>query len=370
MSANIKILEGIGKIDSLKLKIDVDKMSYVDSRITSKYKRVFVDTGELEEEEHRSKGVEYVCKNGTYRVWIKNICEFDNELLSITLSAKLLKEKYFEGLSKDNIRLVYDELMNMELFKCSYEDFINGTVTDVDIAIDYYMDNAVHVKTIGVLKGKVKDSLKHLVSVRTEDMQEGIQFNHRDKASVGKAYIKTYCKEGELKFRSWNFWQEYLYNYDVRNLVRLEVTVKNWAMRNDLYKRGIMAKHRTLEELLEIEESSLKEVCKYNLNRYMGIKDRLEMLINSELTFADKMLLQALKIIVNGENFSKNEIIDMMLDFIGGVTQIERNRKSKARKRVERLLEHLEDEIKAQKEDLENMQVNEFISWVMDCNYE
>ena len=42
----------------------------------------------------------------------------------IQVNSKMLKDKYFEGMTLDNIRLIYDYIIGHNIIEFSYEDFL------------------------------------------------------------------------------------------------------------------------------------------------------------------------------------------------------------------------------------------------------
>ena len=118
----------------------------------------------------------------------------------IGINAKALQKRYFDGINADTLPLVYDHIMKCDVVKFSYESFLKGKVTDIDICADYSPDNFAPLKIKQVIKKSVK--VHHgnsVVKTWNESGNKGIQIGERSKSSIEKPFIKIYHKRIQME---------------------------------------------------------------------------------------------------------------------------------------------------------------------------
>ena len=140
------------KVDSCKLSIPIVNCSFISSELSDFFitQKINVDTGELHHSTKEDiKRIPYQ-KNtdyGTYyRIWIEpQISSFgtNEEFLSILINSKHLGKDYFKGITKHTIKAIYEDVMQLDLFKCSFEDFIHSI-----ISTDYRNSYNVNIQSL------------------------------------------------------------------------------------------------------------------------------------------------------------------------------------------------------------------------------
>lgn len=191
--------------------------------------------------------------------------------VAIGVSAKLLKERYWEGINTSNIRVVWQAINDDNVIKVPFETFIAAKVVDVDVCIDKYtlsilgdteMSRQLTCKEIVRLLHKATRVTERggpaLPPPKLEETNVGIQFGKRE--LVGKAYrtkqfLKFYAKLIELQHHAKAFTDVYIKHNDVKlyepsYFLRLETTIKNAAHFKTYYLNV-----KTLEDLLSVNLS-------------------------------------------------------------------------------------------------------------------
>ena len=147
---------------------------------------------------------------------------------NIKVTSKHLRSRYFEGITNNNIQLVYKSIMDQNIVFVEYEDFINATCIDVDFKFDKYIQHFQKiVKYVYSLNPPQKDARK-IMNKFNKKNNIGLSFNERETATKSLPYIKIYNKELQTqnpkKKGMKDFYDTYLANnnYDLNNLYRIE----------------------------------------------------------------------------------------------------------------------------------------------------
>lgn len=118
----------------------------------------------------------------------------------IHVNSKALRDRYFDGITSDTLPLVYDHIMNCDVVKFSYESFLKGKVTDIDICADYSPEIFQPSRIRQTIAKGVK--LHHgndAVRSWNTNGNKGIQMGSRDKCSIEKPFIKIYHKRIQME---------------------------------------------------------------------------------------------------------------------------------------------------------------------------
>ena len=133
-------------IDSLRILIARKDVEILDNtNFLRAVKTYEPSTGQIWDDEHehlvtrkyyadRPVAASYACKV------LRNVGGYkeSREYIAIGFSAKLLKENYFEGITRDNIREIYDFINSEGIIQVGWETFIDAPITDVDLKTDEY----------------------------------------------------------------------------------------------------------------------------------------------------------------------------------------------------------------------------------------
>lgn len=257
-------------IDSLKLRIPIQKVEIIEPTLKGNWIKaaISVDTGEIIEDPEKFKtkafGVE---KKG---IKTKYMCQkISNgrtveDFLCILFNSKLLKGRYLEGITAENVGIVHDELIKQNVISVSFEDFLNGICTDIDFKADYELKE----------KESFDDLLTNLdnLTTKTADREKGnrifrqkgnygIEWSKRQFSSNSNPYVKVYHKSIELLFNSSIFYQEYIKEMN-QNLVRVE-----WTLKGKKHAEGFTY-HREGENRLEVAFNDMRFINLLSLTDY------------------------------------------------------------------------------------------------------
>ena len=329
-------------IDSLNLSFELDKIRIVDQKVISGVSYVYEATGEIEDIVRPPKPFVWTENGITLRFWVTNIPIYDSltetkiktKFLNITMSAKLLKQRYFEGISKENILTYYNNLMDLNVVRMSYQQFKHGHVKDIDICVNDRLIPSYFSELLLALKVNTRSSKKDLVQMGIEVDNMMISWNTRDKAKNLSPYFKIYYKEYELLSKKslpfyTQFLQDELYNHGdtITGLIRAEFTIRNYS-----HKKHILSKEhykempRTLGDLVNLSHDELYNiVCKEGLPNYLeNYQPRLKV----DLTPTDTVIVQMmLKLIGHGESkLSIFEVLDSIKGKNDNCTAVQKSR--------------------------------------------
>jgi len=132
--------------------------------------------------------------------------ELSGDYLEILLNSKLLKERYFEGITLDNILIILEEINSLGLFEINFDDFVNGSVVDVDIKADIEDISESEFRRFIDLLNNIKEG-----EIHKGEKNLGIQYSYRQNTShyIGKPFVKFYYKPIELLNNSPIFYRLY-----------------------------------------------------------------------------------------------------------------------------------------------------------------
>lgn len=303
------------KIDSLSLRIELSQCEVIDQRLTSETAIYYESIQMLDAELSPPKPI-VISKNGiTTRIRISNIpiynqklkIKVDTKFITLTLSAKLLKFKYFEGITPENVNLLYTEFMEQNIFKCTFDTFLNSKVSDIDICEDRYFNNpSTFEQILKQLISQTGNKIKY-TNLFNQESNLGLEFNNRYKATPSLPYLKFYFKYWELQTKSLEFNTHYLQEWNTKNIGRVEATIKNYKHKKRLESKNILPKFETLKELLQIDSKKLHNFITYSLNAYITIQSRIK---NHALTIKQNFIFQTLQIMLsNGYDYKSIENI-------------------------------------------------------------
>ena len=267
-------------IDSLKLRIPYDSCEIIDQELISSTSIYYHDTGNLDCEILPPAPYK-ICIDGiTFRIQITNIPIYNpdtqqresTKFIEIVLTSKLLRERYFEGITKENLHHFYEIFMSYDVFHCEYEEFLNAQVSDIDIAINRYCQSTeAWIEIIRSIYNQTGTKQKYLRKI-IESSNIGLQFNTRHSAKPSLPNLKLYHKELEMHSKSAEFYNTYLFpKFDgpLKGLTRIEATIKNALHKRRLYKYSILPEFKTLKELSEIEEVQLRKFVFFSVSAYV-----------------------------------------------------------------------------------------------------
>ncbi|MEP6932082.1 MAG: hypothetical protein ABI850_18815, partial [Flavobacterium sp.] len=210
---NFTVMFNTGLIDSLKIRVKLDKVKILDKRLITDFIAYYPDIETLDNDGNQQEqlGDNYrkaepftkIINGITYRFYIKAFIDskkLAHEYVVFQISAKMLKSKYFEGISSHNYRTIVDDINSFGVLHISRGDFLEGLVSDIDICINQLID-LKSLKTAFSLimqhpnSGK-KPLLHHISQSNTlkNTYNLNVDFNKREKATNTTPYCKIYHK--------------------------------------------------------------------------------------------------------------------------------------------------------------------------------
>jgi hypothetical protein len=254
------------------------------------------------------------------------------DFLILTVSCKLLKQNYFKGINKHTIKDLFNTFLTFNIFNCTFETFKNGIISDIDICINRYcptkkafFDICSSLISQADIKGKYCKLFQD-----EENKGIGLSFNNRNWASPSLPFIKLYHKELELNFKSKEFTETFLQGFEdqIKDLTRIEATIKNWKHKKRLERYGIIPKFSTLEEFLQVPQENLFKFIMFSLTSYIVKSPRVKA---PELSPTDHLIFELIQnCILKGYDY-KN-ILSLVETFKGsspGATAVAHSRMKK-----------------------------------------
>ena len=245
--------------DSFKIRIPLDKVRVIRSDIHATKSLINNDTGEvLKEFKNRSIAIEYNGVKLRFGIETQRTANQDErDFLVILINSKILHDRYFEGITLSNLPLVYERIMSHNVVEFSYNDFLKGELTDLDLKKDVLVEDFQGAVKIMTAFAKEYKQLKKGYNKFNERYNKGIHFGDRKTATKCYPFLKLYQKALELQNNSSDFYGSYLLDHsaNIRNLSRLEFTIKN---KDHFRTYGI--KNSSLESILNLDQEKLNEI--------------------------------------------------------------------------------------------------------------
>lgn len=320
------------KIDSFKLRVPRSLIDIVDNKFASEYQKVFVRTGEIEEHINLDKHIINVTNGIKTRIGIIHSMtgEGGAEFVVFQINAKMLKQRYFEGINKKNIKLIYIHFMDLKVVFVKFQHFLDGLISDVDLCFDFEVSQKAMQETNQKIYEKILPYCYKYVSkpFRKKD-NTGLQFNDRSKATPSKPYCKIYHKTTELEAKSKEFALAYLKKINYQNIGRFEYTIKN----SD-HKRYLKLKYNSLNDFLSIKKKILEMFFFNGITAYTTTQKIMRNY--KDLSPTDRMLLELLNRLIERGSDKQN------LYTILNIFDVPQER-SRMKKKLINLIENVDD---------------------------
>lgn len=210
----------------------------------------------------------------------------------IQLSSKTCKERYFEGITRETLPIVYEHIIKSGQVYFSYETFLKGQCTDVDICSDF--DSDVVIPNLRkVVKDSIRERFKELCKSYNKNGNQGFELGNRKISGIDKPYLKVYHKRKQMENeyvntndgvwkRNYEFAETYLkggIDSIPDNLIRLEFNLKNNEViehflkkTNNLFARFEGAKLNTLDILTSVTQDQWKNVCGQVWSKWLHVQ--------------------------------------------------------------------------------------------------
>jgi hypothetical protein len=230
-----------------------------------------------------------------YDYWIgtQNRRGYIQRYLYIAIHSKMLEARYFEGITQNNIKVIYDEIMRQGVVSFTYEHFLKKSFcTDVDFKRDFYCPQPEYHKHLNQLMS-LTPARKDMYGCKK--YKAGRNWNGRaTNDPSAHPNFKFYDKDMELMDKdSYKFKEQYI-QQDTDNLKRLEFTLKSEA---HIKRLGI---HDTsLFTLLNLTQKQKEDILEQIVNKCINLNFSI---INDDaddekgITPIQQILLNSLKV--------------------------------------------------------------------------
>lgn len=370
------IKTNIPVFDSIKITIPISKLDYLDPTIQSEYIKVYPELGNYTTSELETNNQITIIRNGIrVRIGLQalNISGFNKEFtkptkcITTVITSKFLGNKYFDGINNKNIEIIYNELMEMNIFKCSLKTFKTAKYSDTDICLNRYVESQQSwndiLKQLIQQSGTKQKFFNHFNDVKNNNI--GLEINTRNKATASTPYIKFYHKEFELKSeKNIEFYKKYLekeYSNSIKNLTRVEVTIRNSAHRKRLVKKGITSQYKNLGELLEMPKKEMYNVITSSLNEYIIKMKRVK---TDKLSPTEYLIFEMIQHLIE-LGMSYNEILSIAKLYKGSSDNNTKMGKARTKKIINKLFDlAFEKDAKIREKNKINTEVKKYLNFL------
>ena len=337
------------KLDSFRVYVPFENISVLDKRLNTSYVKYYHEIDMVDEviNDEKSLIVGHADATIKYQIMQRLFNNENRQVLCILIKSKILENNYLQGITKHNIKSVYDIIIGQRVVDFTIEEFMVAKVTDIDICIDYAVKQCNVSQIIKqISKMVVYPNYKHHFQTKSG---ESLVLNKREKANPSKPHFKVYDKFAELENHSTEFKDTYLGNTafnglksKYNGLIRLEYTIKN---KKHLKRLGL--KHNDLKDVLNMSDRMMTKIVESGLTNYINKK---RMQADEKKTPTDIVLSNALDLLIsNGYGL---ETIESICDDIE-----DRSQRSKWKKRLKNLAYQTADENKLNR----NTEVEQFL---------
>jgi hypothetical protein len=343
----------IPSIDSLKWRIELDKVDVLNRNITDHIinSKINTATGEIiEETPIQSNSLKIHFEHYHIHFAINKI--FGVEYLVVLINSKLLEQDYLNGISMRNIEALYNKIMSCNVFECSFEQFLsNGMVSDIDIKKDLEL-NAHDLRTVitHLDKGsKPHKSAKYGCNAFTQKDNLGIEWNTRKSATHRHPFLKIYHKGIESEHsKNRPFFEHYIGLGALSSRTRIEVTIKSYK---EAQKHGF--KDNTLLTLLKATTNDLNTIIEHSVTSNLEPRlNKVERKNKDKLNNTELIMYLYLTELIKEKGISFKTALEHVIDHQD--CKVQRSRLKTALTRI------YEEQIEGQKYEVKTRSINSF----------
>lgn len=273
-------------VDSVFIQIPISQVKLKNTLLGERISDISLSSGQIDDgvrfktqHYHKENGINTEFSIGTLYRGFKS-GDNSEQVFQIKLTSKQLKERYFEGITSDNISVVHSYLIGLGVADFSLSSLLSARWVDFDVKTDFqengkgvdYVRDTINklVKYVNPKYRSNSATYREGYSHFNKPNNNGLQFLDRKK-SIGrsqKPYQNQFCKFYHKSLmlssdkESNKFAETYLQGQNTDNILRYESAVKGNALR-DYY--GLP---NTLGELLEVDESTLLQILRKPLEAH------------------------------------------------------------------------------------------------------
>ena len=318
-------------VDSFKIRIPINEVNYLSDSFTGQWKWVNTSTGDVKEDEYKSKAYSHNEDGINIRISREQqitATQQKEDYLTILITSKTLKERYLEGITKSNVQHVYSYIQSLNLCSFTFESFMNGHLTDVDFKRDFTNIQGLKLVSDLSLKSQAVTYGRACTTFKGKSNQ-GIQWSERKTERFKTApYLKIYSKEHDMDSKSREFRERYLPGVNLQNLWRIETTVKNKS-----HFRQLGVHTTTLKAIMDLDQDQLQDILRRAVQSHL---EPLTRQYHSEGIKPDDVMMRNAMLYIMESGLSYARTSEMLLGDLEG------SNRTKKRDKLERIyLDHI-----------------------------
>jgi len=303
---------GSCSIDSFKLRIELSSLKAYDKTLLDTLTTTNPD-GEIEHEFKRRSKQYYSDSYSFYASITENVRVDKNrfaDCLTVLINSKQIGSRYFEGITKETIKIAHKKILDLGILDCTLNDFLTyGFPTDIDFKKDHRLPLDEYKELLKVCKIMTKESSNRDKGCTPFDL--GISWSVRQSNKyLTNPYTKIYHKATELINNSNEFTTQYLNGIDFSDVFRIETTVKN---RTHLKRLKLNLKDFNLKELLSLTTEQKDSIISTAINSHLSPRNKvLAFKTQSQMTPTKRVQLNALLIFATELDYSRDKSIMLL----------------------------------------------------------
>lgn len=317
-------------IDSFKYFIPLSELDVIDMTILDSFTIIKLNdrTQDFEQIKNFKRDSKKV-KETNYQIHYSIGNFFGEEHLIIGINSKLLEVDYFQGITINNIKKIYEKIVlhNVVLFN-SFEHFLKGKISDVDFKLDFQVENTEHFDLLTKhLESQSKPTLKKKEGVNrfNQSDNKGIEWNERNYSTYLKPYLKIYFKQTESQtLEKRDFFETFNLFPRTINRARIETTVRR---KQDLERYGITS--NTLIGVLSTPKDILSNIIQQSVNKVLEPVNLPKTRMKQGMSPSDFFIVDSVNIRMNQLNMTFESSLENILDLMGDFGKVQRSRTKK-----------------------------------------
>ena len=256
------------KVDSLRIRIPIDEVEIISPTFFGKIESYHVETGaKVGESEDTPYKKDTPC-GMQFKIWAsrRNVREGNyqriHHYLYFLINSKHLKERYFEGITLNNLDEIRKLINSLGVINVSLETMLNAEFVDVDVCFDFPAPKSEFTAAIKRYYRMARVGKSDNVNQpKTQKTHLGLYLNSRKFSSPSRPYTKFYHKSLELENKSTAFYETYLLGHEpLPDIGRFEFNIRN----REYQKYYKMEDVRTMKQLLGFKwkwRSVIRKAC-------------------------------------------------------------------------------------------------------------
>ena len=330
-------------LDSCKLSIPIEKIEVIDYKRLDSLQVIELETGDIlkldnylilrdNKEVSTKQSFVYAGENGiSFKIFHFRNPKTQKESLSFQINSKILKDGYFQGITAENKKIVYDFIIAQNVVYFDYKTFNLGTLSGWDWKKDFYANNS----NFNELNQNLYNAQNYIKSVGlkppiNKKLHKALYFNKRgDDTTRTNPYLKFYQVglEKQNRKHSKKFFEKYLaeshsIDYLSNFINRFEFTINN----NEMFKKFLKRSNNevvpnTLESILDLSQEVIGDIAKEVMKTYYNTSETK--IMNSKniknfdkLSAKEKYIYDKIQTLLNAGytyNLIETEILDNVI---------------------------------------------------------